>query len=171
MVHRNTSLDTITKFHYLQSALTGKAKEYINSFEVTEDNYLMVIELLKKRYHNSRLIINHHVQQLFNLPEVTKDLAGSLRTLSDNLQKHTRILKQLKEPVDMWDTLLNYLASTKLDHVSKRDWHLKVVSDKLSKFAEFIDFLETRCQKIKAILPSASHATITKINLSQGIKH
>ncbi|XP_043461973.1 uncharacterized protein LOC122498348 [Leptopilina heterotoma] len=170
MVHRNTTLDTITKFHYLQSALIGKAKEYINAFEITENNYDIAIDLLKKRYHNSRLIIQHHIQQLFNLPQVNKDIAGSLRALSDGLQKHTRILKQLKEPVDTWDTLLIYLASTKLDIITKREWELKVVSSKLSKLTEFLEFLDTRCQMMEAISSKAPHTEMTKTGFNQGTK-
>lgn len=171
MVDGNASLDAITKFYYLKSALTGGAKEYISSFEVTRENYSIVLDLLKKRFHNSRLIINHHVKQLFNLPMVTKDSALSLRALADGLQKHTRILAQLKEPEDKWDTLLLYLASTRLDNVTKKDWELKIVSQKISKLSDFIEFLETRCEMLEAITPQDVKSNFNvKMGTSIGIK-
>lgn len=135
MVDKNNNLDAVTKFHYLQSALTGKAREYISSFEVTSQNYVIVLELLKKRYYNPQLIIKHHIHQLFNLSQVTRDSPNSLRALADGLQKHTRMLEQLDEPVDKWDTILVYLASNKLYGISKREWESKVVNKNLLKLA------------------------------------
>ncbi|XP_051166519.1 uncharacterized protein LOC127284864 [Leptopilina boulardi] len=171
VVDRNVALDAITKFHYLQSALTGSAKEYIDSFEVTEQNYPIVLELLKKRYHNSRLIINYHVKQLFELPMVTRESATSLRVLADGLQKHTRILEQLKEPVDTWDTLLLYLASTRLDNTTKREWELKTLSERVSKLKDFIAFLELKCQMLEVITPQGvSSNSNFKMVSSQGMK-
>lgn len=52
---------------------------------------------------------------------VYKDSAIELRVLLENAQKHLRVLKQFKEPVDHWDTLVIHLIITKVDKAINRE--------------------------------------------------
>jgi len=77
-----------------------------------------------------------------------------LRALSDNFQKHLRVLQQLKEPVDKWDTLIIYLITSKLDPTTKKEWELKVIQEKASTVKQLMEFLDTRCQFLEALHPT-----------------
>ena len=46
-IHSNTSLAPITKFSYLKTLLTGKAKDALNSLELTSRNYDEAVAILK----------------------------------------------------------------------------------------------------------------------------
>lgn len=154
LVDDNANLDYVQKFHYLKSALSGSAAQAIHSLQTTNENYPIALELLTKRFQNVRLTIQHHVHELFNAPLVPKESAELLRTLSDNFQKHLRVLQQLKEPTDKWDTLIIYLIASKLDSATKKEWELKVIKEKASTTQQFIEFLNTRCEFLEALYPT-----------------
>jgi len=151
LVHNNLNLDAVQKFHYLQSALTGTAAQVIHALPTTNENYIIALELLTKRFSNTRLTVHHHVHELFNAPPITKESAELLRALVDNFQKNLRVLEQLKEPTDKWDTLMIYLISSKLDATTKQEWELKVAKEKASTTKQLFEFLNIRCEFLEAL--------------------
>ncbi|XP_071055002.1 uncharacterized protein [Onthophagus taurus] len=120
LIHANASINDIQKFHYLLSALTGRARQVIESLEITNTNYQVAWELIRERYDNSRILIHNHVKALFNIKRVTGDNPQAIRKFIDDIRKHLRALAALNEPTDNWDTLLIYLAGTRLDTNSNR---------------------------------------------------
>lgn len=98
MCHENSALSSIQKFHYLKACLKDEAAEVIASLETTHDNYQVAWDLLKTRYDNRKFIINSHVQALFDIPPMSKEL--SVRALLDNVQKRLRALKALEQPIE-----------------------------------------------------------------------
>ncbi|KAJ8963827.1 hypothetical protein NQ317_003836 [Molorchus minor] len=122
VIHDNTSISNIQKFHYLKSTLKGDASSVIESIEVSNENYTIAWTLLIETFEDTARIKQKHVKALFELEPVVKDSYVSLKQLLNNSRKHIRSLKALEEPVDSWDTLLVYLISTKLDYPTKREW-------------------------------------------------
>ncbi|XP_018369742.1 PREDICTED: uncharacterized protein LOC108765485 [Trachymyrmex cornetzi] len=137
LVHGNPNLNDVQRFYYLKSALSGSAAQF----------------------SNLRLTIHHPIHELFNTPPILKESAELLRALLDNFQKHLRVLQQLKEPVDKWDTLIIYLMTSKLDPVTKKEWELKVVQEKLSTTKQLVEFINTRCEFLEALHPAQSRNT------------
>lgn len=151
LIHNCSSVDDISKFHYLRASLTGKALDVIQNIDFNGDNYEMAWNLLCERYNNSRLLVNNHVQALFNVEHVSKESSSSLRHLVDTVNKNIRALKTLNEPTEYWDTLIVYMMSSKLDVVTSRNWEeyrsSLSKSPSLSQFCTFIsnkaDLMET----------------------------
>ncbi|KYN50342.1 hypothetical protein ALC62_14061, partial [Cyphomyrmex costatus] len=164
LVHNNVQLDSIQKFHYLKSALSDSAAQVIHSLQTTNENYPIALELLTKRFQNLRLTIHYHVKELFDIPPIPKESAEMLRALSDDFQKHLRVLQQLKEPVDKWDTLIIYLVTRKLDPTTKKEWELKVAQEKLSTIKQLMGFLDTRCQFLEFLHPAHGKVSTQKPN-------
>lgn len=164
LVDNNINLDSVQKFHYLRSALSGSAAKTIHSLQTTNENYPIALELLTKRFQNLRLTIQHHVHELFNTLPAPKESADSLRALTDNFQKHLRVLQQLKEPTDKWDTLIVYLITSKLDLTTKKEWELKVIQEKASTTKQLMEFLNTRCEFLEALQPI--HAKVSSAKMS-----
>lgn len=90
-----------------------------------------------------------------------------LRALSDNFQKHLRVLQQLREPVDKWDTLIIYLVTSKLDPTTKKEWELKVVQEKTSTIRQLIEFLDTRCQFLETLHPTRKKVIQAKVSIQK----
>jgi len=152
IIHSDIKIDSIAKFHYLQSSLTGEALKVLDGLEISAINYEAAWELLNKRYQNNNLMIHKHIAGLFEQPRITNENHESLRKMVDAVRGHMRALIALKQPVKQWDSLLIYLISDKLDTSSKGEWEKELVgNEELPNIEGFLDFLERRCQLLEKI--------------------
>ncbi|GJQ73711.1 hypothetical protein Trydic_g17414, partial [Trypoxylus dichotomus] len=154
LIHKNPKLNNIERFYYLKGCLKGKAGEILQSLEVSDSNYEIAWNLLKQRFENKRVIVEKHVQALFEYSIISKMSATSLRKVIDDFNKHIRALNSLGEPTEHWDRLLIHLLSTKLDLTAKREWQEHAVSKEknvLPKFSDIMTFLTNRYQSLEAI--------------------
>ncbi|XP_063920800.1 uncharacterized protein LOC135135633 [Zophobas morio] len=162
VIHENSSLSNIEKFHYLRSTLKGEAFRAIESLSPVNVNYEIAWDLLNKRFQNKRLIIVHeHIKNILDAPAVTRANQENLRQLSDLLCANIAALKAFEIPVDQWDSILTTIIVDKLDYQTKREWQSKLTDD-IPKLAELFKLIDARCQ----ILESTAH-----INASPRPKH
>ncbi|XP_028166144.1 uncharacterized protein LOC114356943 [Ostrinia furnacalis] len=124
LIHTNSSIPNIHKFHYLRASLRDNAALIIQSLDFSSENYNVAWDLLCDRYNNNRILINNHVQALFNIDFVTKESARALRNIIDIVNKNLRSLKTLKVPTEHWDILVIHIVSNKLDPATVRDWEV-----------------------------------------------
>lgn len=122
LIHKSKFISVIEKFHYLKSSLSDGALDLIQTIEVSNENYEVAWSILKDRYTNKRLLVKKHVQALFDLQTVQRESSVNLRKLLDSTNTNLRILGQLGEPVDKWDTLVVHLVSNKFDHSTRKEW-------------------------------------------------
>lgn len=153
LVHNNPCLDNIQKFYYLLDCLEGEARKILDCLEITNDNYEVALDLLKKRFQNKPVIIKNHIKALVDMPIVSRESSQLLRNLSDSIEKHIRALKTLGEPVDTWDRLLIFLMSKKLDIETKKEWEQKSISDfkGVPQLSNFINFLNNKCHILETV--------------------
>ena len=69
-IHKNTDLNDIDKFSYLQSFLWSSASQSIYKLTRSAENYTEAINLLHERYGNTQVQISAHVKQFVSLPPV-----------------------------------------------------------------------------------------------------
>lgn len=146
LIHNNSELNTIDKFHYLRSSVEGAPLVMVKSVKFCQDNYNTAWEILCNRFNDKKRLISSHVKSLFNVFSVQKESAYNLRKLIDYVTEHVRSLTTLGEPVDKWDTILVHLVSTKLDANTSFEWEKQTNNcphDKIT-FEYFLEFL--RCQ-------------------------
>lgn len=151
IIHNNPNLSNIQKYYYLQASLKGEAAYIVESLEISDANYSVAWGLLQDRYQNKKCIIKNHVKLLFDLPSVKQDSFSSLRVFLDNFQKNFRALKNMKEPVEAWSTILIHLLLTKLDTNTRKEWEIStkdIISPDIDKF---IAFLTERCNVLESI--------------------
>lgn len=65
--------------------MKGRAAQCLQSLSLSNENYDAAWKLLKSRFENKRLIVQHHIQALFDLPILAKESASSLRKLIDDV--------------------------------------------------------------------------------------
>jgi len=58
----------VDKCNYLKSKLEGEVLDAISGYQLSNDNYAVVIDILKKRFGNKQLIIDAHYRSLSHLP-------------------------------------------------------------------------------------------------------
>jgi hypothetical protein len=101
------------------------------------------------------MLIETHLDELFNFPSITKDnKAESIRQLIWHIQTHKSSLKSLHQPVDHWDTIILHLAKKKLDYIEQRDWQDRAKNhtpQNMPRLDHFIAFLTERCHTLRML--------------------
>ncbi|KYQ60106.1 hypothetical protein ALC60_00846 [Trachymyrmex zeteki] len=154
------------KFQLLQGLLRDKALKVIAALEASDANYAIAWELLKKRYENTRLIVNTHLKGLFELAPVAKSNHANLRNLVDEVRTHICSLQALKLPVQHWDAVIIYLITNKFDSVMREEWEKEISpkqTDQLPELEEMMAFLEKRCVMLEMTDKGKSQTESTSI--------
>lgn len=151
LIHKNSVIGEIQKFHYLRASLKGTAAQIIQSLEFTSSNYQLAWSLLRERFDNKRLLIQSHVKHIVQFNSLVKESATELRKLVDNLSKHLRALQNLNQPTDKWDTLLIYLITPKLDKKTVREWEECKYAGDVPTMTEFTLFIKNKADLLETI--------------------
>ena len=95
----NAKYAAVDKLNYLKSRLKGEALEAISGYQLSNENYTVVVDMLKKRFGNQQLIIDAHYRSLSNIPPATNQVS-KLRQCYDTIECHLRSLEAVGEQVD-----------------------------------------------------------------------
>lgn len=152
LIHSDLSIPTINKFHYLRAALKDSAALIIRSLEFSADNYHTAWDLLCDRFHNKRLLVNNHIQNIFDIDQLTRESSKSLRNIIDTVNRNLRALTTLKLPTEHWDILIIYIVSNKLDSATNREWETyRNTMKELPTLEKFINFLRNRSDLLETM--------------------
>ncbi|XP_076299583.1 uncharacterized protein LOC143218334 [Lasioglossum baleicum] len=146
LVHENVDLPNVQKFHYLKNSLRGEISSIVASLSASSENYLVAWDMLQKRCDRPRQLIQAHLKQLFDLPEIIRDTPANLRKLAEQAQVHVNALKGLNQPINSWDQILIFIIVKKVDKTTRRAWERKLENDELPTFQKFIDFINTQAR-------------------------
>ncbi|XP_055615032.1 uncharacterized protein LOC129761339 [Toxorhynchites rutilus septentrionalis] len=127
LIHDNTDLNLIQKFHHLRASLRGEALKVVDSFQMSEASYGVAWSALVKRYSNKYLQKKRHVNALLQYPKVKRMSANGIHDLIECFDRHTKILDQLGENTSDWGAMLMQLLVSKLDDESLKDWEERAV--------------------------------------------
>lgn len=122
LINENEALNHIQKFHYLRASLTGKAVESIKNMASSAENYLIAWSSLNGRYNNKRVLVFNHLRAIFNIEQIQKESSAKLRKMIDCLSKNLRSIKNLIPTETLWELLINFLITSKLDPSTTREW-------------------------------------------------
>ncbi|KFM75279.1 hypothetical protein X975_15682, partial [Stegodyphus mimosarum] len=127
-IHENEDLNDCEKFHYLsQSMLPGsRAKEFIDSYPITSENYEKAISALRKRFGNVELLTEVYVRELLKL--VIQNVGNQkeklpLSKLVDKLEAHLRALETMGVNPDNNAQWLFPLIESCLSEDLLKAWH------------------------------------------------
>ena len=95
----NAKFSSIDKMNYLRSRLTGEALDAISGYQLSNDNYTVVVDVLKRRFGNPQLIIDVHYRNLSHLAAATNQTV-SLRQTYDAIERNLRSLAAMGEDVN-----------------------------------------------------------------------
>jgi hypothetical protein len=98
-----------------------------------------------------------HAKHLFQMPQVTKEDASSLRKLINHVSSHMNHLKALTLNVATQYLLLNHLILTTIDSNTQREWELLTASrTDVPSTEERIAFMESRCKALELLQTTQS---------------
>ncbi|EFX61556.1 hypothetical protein DAPPUDRAFT_272795 [Daphnia pulex] len=95
----SSSLSNVQKFDYLKEYLKGEAYLLVNNLELTDANYQVAIDELKRMYGKTDVLIDAHFEKLDALQSVKDgNDVPALRSFQLNLQSHISALETLGVP-------------------------------------------------------------------------
>lgn len=158
-VHKNTNLSDVEKFTYLLSSLNGEPLNLIKSLPVTPINYNIAWQTLLKRYHNSRVLISHHINNVLDMPSVNSCSVKHLRNFLVSYHENVGALKALGHDITTESLMLSSHLLRKFDFdFRSRFEHGRANSQNVPTVTELIDFIERECTQLEAAdLANPSH--------------
>ncbi|GFU36742.1 DUF1758 domain-containing protein [Nephila pilipes] len=96
--------------------IKSEARELVESFPITNENYPLAIESLTERYGRKELLIDFYVQELLKLVlnNATKKKQDSLSSLYNKLSTQLRALSSLGVTTDQCGVILYPLVESSL---------------------------------------------------------
>ena len=89
----------IDKFNCLKSKLSGDALQAISGYQLSNENYPVLVDVLKHRFGNKQLIIDTHYHNWSHLSPATNQV-NSLHQCYDAIEQSLRSLEALGEEVN-----------------------------------------------------------------------
>ena len=114
-VDTNESLSDVEKFNYLRNLCEQGAASTIAGLALTDANYKVAVDLLKKRFGNVDVVINSHMDRLLKLPQLNNSNdVRKLRVLYDSIEAHVRGLQALDVTSESYGKLVVPILLSKL---------------------------------------------------------
>ncbi|XP_053698863.1 uncharacterized protein LOC128745815 [Sabethes cyaneus] len=177
LIHVNRDVPAIQKFHYFKSAVTGEAAQVIESFAISATSYPLAWQVLVSRYANEYLLKKRHLQAMMEIQRVKRETASTLHGIVDDFERHTKILRQLGEPVDAWSTMLEHLLCVRLPDETLKEWEVHASTTENPSYAALIEFLLRRIRVLESISVNhvnqagSQYAASTHVSVSQRSSH
>lgn len=164
LVHDNSNLSDIERFHYLRSVLEGEALEVLHSIPFSAANYRNAWELLCERFLNKQLLAHNNIKLILNLPSMQKEVYSQMREIQDGLAKQLKSLRSLNlNETQLFESLIIFIISSKLDPRTVRDWEAQQGrDDEFPTLIKFQQFLKEKCNLLEILSLKADHGTKTK---------
>ncbi|XP_019887222.2 uncharacterized protein LOC105279393 [Ooceraea biroi] len=155
------------RLHYLRSCVQGPAEQLIRSLPMTGDLLQASWDLFIARYENKRLIIQAHLDNLFNLSMATLKNAVSLIKLISTVSESNKALQSLEMTQDMWDCILVHHVSRYLDRDTREVWETSLGSSQTyPRFSQLDEFLNSRARALERIEAASSQPGSSKGSIS-----
>ncbi|KAK9512307.1 hypothetical protein O3M35_000763 [Rhynocoris fuscipes] len=123
-VHKDKSIKPCEKFQYLilSTAPCSRARELVESFPATAENYVKAVNCLKTRYGREDLLTEYYVRELINIMLLYQIHKKPLSSIYDNLECHLRALETLGVTSDKCAATVLLLVESCLPEDILRMW-------------------------------------------------
>ena len=157
LVHVNTSLPIIQKFHLLKSYLVDEPLNLISHFKLEEANYLPAYKIIDERYSSTRRLVHYYLNKIFNYKNQDS------KSYSNFLNVHVSCVQAIKSLslADPLDTLLFCLLYQNMNSNDRHHFNNSIDSNQLPTCEDLFEFMKKRTQSYELqgdSKPSYSHS-------------
>ena len=148
VVDTRTDLTPTHKLHYLVSALSDEPRSLIQHLRIEAGNYEIARDLLKRRYHNLRVLADTYIENILSLPSINSRLSGLRASFLNPLLTSYRCLERLTLPVKHWSYILMHICLGKLPSELRSRFERNHGDNpiELPTFDQLVSFLEDECR-------------------------
>ncbi|XP_059047188.1 uncharacterized protein LOC131842631 [Achroia grisella] len=160
-IHNDENIDNEDKFQYLLQCMEpgSSARELVESFPPSGDNYFKALEHLKQRFARDELIIEHYIRELLDLIlRQAKGMAkNSLRNLYDKLMTQILGLETLGVTQDKYAAILYPMVESTLPEEVLRAWNRSQMRLEKIELAQLLIFLQREVESEERISQACSN--------------
>lgn len=162
-IHKNESISNVEKFTYLLSCLANEPLSLIKSLPINNTNYVIAWQTLVNRYHNTRLLVTLHTNNILDLPQLQKPNTKQLREFVAVFNENSQALSSLGHNIANENLILTSHILRKLDPSFRSEFERsRPDSKQIPDIKELIKFIEDECCQREA-------TSLTSISSSQQI--
>ena len=165
-----SELPDITKFTYLRSLLKGEAKLSVQVLALTNANYTVAIDILKKRFGRTDRIVFSHIEELLNISVPKQPRVSVLWELNDKLQAHVRSLEALGITGEQYGVLLCPVIISRLPPDLRLEWTRESENHEgdLEWLLEFLQNEISRRERSQSVIKQESHSAVSVNEIKGG---
>ena len=82
LIDANPCLPPVQKLQYLLNYIQGEARDCIAHVVISNDNYQIALDILRRRFHNERKLCDDYVSKILDLPRVEQRSAAGILHIS-----------------------------------------------------------------------------------------
>lgn len=151
IIHNNSHLSQIEKFHYLLTSLKNEAFNLVKSIPMTEQNYPIAYDTLITRFQNKRFLATTYFNEIYSAPAIQKPSSKELRYLLDVFAESLASLKVLNFDVDSWDFLIFNILLQKLDFKTRTNFEVECSKIDMPTYEMLKTFLNKQCKALESM--------------------
>lgn len=157
LVLNRTDISNTAKFHHLKGSLRGSAAAIVTHLNPSEEALDSAWHLLVDRFENKRLIVNSHLERLYNLSPLKTRSSSNVNKIINTVNETLESLKVLQKG-NISECLLTYHVTTLLDEDTRERWENSIGSStEYPAISKLIEFLSTRARTLEGLENSATH--------------
>ena len=125
----------------------------ISSLTITNTNYSVALNILRKRYKNKKVIVREHIHSIVSFNATKSENPTLLRKLIETTDKNVLCLQNFGVGAESWDHILFYLVTERLYAVTRKDWEQHASENSgtdLPSFSDLKTFVENRATALEA---------------------
>jgi len=143
LVHEDSDIGDIQKFHYLSQSLTGSALSVIKSIPLSAANYSVAWSALSDRFENKRLLATAHLDKIFAFKPIAQESVPALTAFLNVFKENVVALKLLRVD-DLAGFMLFFLGSRVLDLTTRQLFEASICQSTIPNFDNLISFVQKR---------------------------
>nr|XP_018911204.1 PREDICTED: uncharacterized protein LOC109039929 [Bemisia tabaci] len=159
LIHNNTAIPTILKFHHLKCALGAKPALLIKNLDFTEPNYEIALTALTERYEDKHLTIIRQVEILMNMSmttvckckKSTKLTAKDLESMYNCVNQTIQTLRAMEVDTDSWDPIICHAVTSRFDESTITAWGNKMKPKTTPTKEQILAFLDKRRRVLESL--------------------
>lgn len=120
LIDANPCLAPVQKLQYLLNYVQGEARDCIAHVVISNDNYQIALDILRRRFHNERKLCDDYVSKILDLPKVEQRSAAGILHISTVLTTSLHGLNKCNFNTESWGPIVVNCVVRKLDEESRQ---------------------------------------------------
>ncbi|XP_073833229.1 uncharacterized protein [Musca autumnalis] len=168
----NSGISDIERLCHLKKKTSGDAHEIVAKFSLTHTNFSLAWNALQQTYDNPRILVNHQLKRLFDLPVLEEETCLGLKSLQRGINGCISSMSNYDVPTDDWDPILVFLCLQRLPKHCVVLWEQCIKNKSaLSSWADLDQFLTERIQTLTCLRDIRGIDYVEPLNHNKRLSH